>query len=71
MPIDSRFQISTSYKQSRGSWITAQDSLNRLTVLVLRCSAKDFDTDSELQQPLIDLQRLALDPWGVLLHRHS
>jgi hypothetical protein len=57
-PIDSLFpQISTSYKQSQDSWITTQDSLNRLTVLVLRCSAKDFDTGSELQQPLGDLQR--------------
>lgn len=48
--------ISASYKQSQHSWITTQDSLNRLTVLVLRCSAKDFDPGSELEQPLSDLQ---------------
>ena len=50
-------QISTSYKQSRGSWTTTQDTLDRLVVLVLRCNAKDFDTDSEFQQPLNILQR--------------
>jgi hypothetical protein len=57
IPQSIRPQISTSYKQSRDSWITTQDSLNRLRVLVLQCSTKDFDTGSELQQLLGDLQR--------------
>lgn len=79
---DNRFasvpQISTSYKQSRFSWTTTQDTLNRLMVLVLRCNARDFDTDSELQQPLSDLQRWVYDfheyfprPTADLVSAHS
>jgi hypothetical protein len=55
--IHSCLQISTSHKQSLESWTSTQDALNSLITLVRRCSERDFEMGSELQQPLSDLQR--------------
>ncbi|KAH9995962.1 hypothetical protein BJV77DRAFT_1090768 [Russula vinacea] len=59
--VDQVVTSSTKYKalwnwQSQVSWVATQDTLNSLTVVVLRCNARDFNTGSELQQPLSELQ---------------
>ncbi|KAI9461183.1 hypothetical protein F5148DRAFT_1215570 [Russula earlei] len=45
-----------SHKQSKESWATTKEALNRISALVQGCGAGDFDAGSELQQPLSDLQ---------------